>query len=196
MLYSISSGNGPSECELAVYKFTQYLVDNYNTKIIESSSGYNDETYRSVIISSNVSLSEFIGSILWRCKSIYRPHHKRKNWFIDFKYVGDINTIKFDKNLVKITTMRSSGKGGQNVNKVETGVRAVYIPTGDTVVCMDQRSQYVNKCRALELLENIVYTNNKSQEDSHFNELRVSHTNLTRGNTVAKFEGVDFRRIQ
>lgn len=195
MMYEISSGNGPSECELAVTKFAEYLAENYGAVIVNSSDGYNRGTYRSVTVSTESDLKEFVGSVLWVCKSPYRPGHKRKNWFIDFKIADVIDGVAFDAEKVVFSLLHSGGNGGQNVNKVETGVRALYPPTGDVTVCTDERSQYANKKKALSRLENMVKSRNTEEKNKSSNRMRVSHTNLERGNAVAKFEGEKFKRI-
>ena len=59
----------------------------------------------------------------------------------------------FDEKDVAIDYFHSDGAGGQNVNKVETGIRATHMPTGIVVTCRDERSQLMNKRRALEKLE-------------------------------------------
>ena len=195
MLYEISSGNSPAECELAVTKFAYYLVKAYGAEIINYSEGYNKGTYRSVTISSEKDLSEFIGSVLWICKSPYRPSHKRKNWFIDFKALNDIENIEYDSEKVIFSTFHSGGNGGQNVNKVETGVRAIYPPTGDSTVCTEERSQYANKKKALLKLEILVRNKKAAEKTEIANDMRISHVNLERGNATAKFEGERFKRI-
>lgn len=85
MRYEISSGNSPAECELAVTKLAEYLVKNYDVKIVNSSDGYNNGTHRSITVSAENDLSEFVGTVLWVCKSPYRPNHKRKNWLLILK---------------------------------------------------------------------------------------------------------------
>lgn len=59
---------------------------------------------------------------------------------------------QLSENDVKIELFHSGGAGGQNVNKVETAVRAIHLPTNTVVVCQDERSQLSNKRRALQTL--------------------------------------------
>ena len=195
--YRISSGNGPSECELAVTKFYNYLSKHYNIDTVSASEGYNKGTYRSVDICTAENLQEFVGSILWVCKSPYRPTHKRKNWFINFVCCDDTEQLYIPTEPdISIQRIHSGGKGGQNVNKVETGIRAVCIPTGDTVTCTDERSQLANRKKAVMKLKKLIEDKKKMSSETASNNTRIESIQIERGNEVAAFEGLEFRRIK
>ena len=65
MIYQISSGPGPVECELGVARFLEYIKKKYDISILDYSKGYNTDTYRSVRFSTADDLSEYIDSVQW-----------------------------------------------------------------------------------------------------------------------------------
>ena len=195
MLLQLSSGQGPCECELAVGKFLRWLQNNFDIEVIQSVRGKYPDTYKSALLSCGEELRTLDGSVKWICQSPYRPNHKRKNWFIDVSVVGEAEQLELEDKLIRFETFRSSGKGGQHVNKVETGVRAVYIPTGLSVVSTAARSQHMNKRIALDKLCEIIANENseKQLQQEHYNFLERKR--LERGNAKLVFQGMDFVEI-
>ncbi len=196
MLYQISSGQGPAECELAVSKFLSYLQRTYQVEVTDCSAGYHAGTYRSVRLRSDVDLSSYVGSIQWVFRSPYRPAHKRKNWFVDFSVCAESEGLdNFEPDKIIFTALHCGGHGGQNVNKVATGVRAVYPPSGLVVVCTEERSQHANRQKAVVRLRELTAQAARQQQAAAKNQNWRCHTDLQRGNAQRVFsEATTFSR--
>ena len=144
----ITSGRGPAECCRVVALVLERILKQaaakgVKTEVVERETGPLNRTLLSAVISLqggdyHALIEDWEGTVQWIAKSPYRIYHKRKNWFVG------VQTFTL--------SLRASGPGGQHVNKTESAVRAVHIPTGMSVVASDQRSQWQNKKLATERL--------------------------------------------
>ena len=85
---------------------------------------------------------------------------------------GAVETVLLKDSDLEISTMRSGGAGGQNVNKVETGVRVVHVPSGLSVKCTEERSQGANKRKALANLKSKLLVVAREQQAAEIREIR------------------------
>ena len=212
----ISAGTGPKECGWVAAQVCKQMHEdaeamNLTYEIIESTAFEKclrkqdlievDAIRSALVLIEGKQADNFVnawhGTILWRGISMYRPTHKRSNWFVGVKSTkgNPANKPRFEqlKKEVKVDTVRSSGPGGQHVNKTNSAVRLTHLPTGTTVRVDSDRSQHRNRTIAIERLE-LMLQDKDAQEMQTINRERwTTHLELERGKPKKTFHGMDFK---
>lgn len=192
----ITAGRGPVECARVVTLIAREMLKELPTLSLTDYEAHNSasDCYMSMTLTGDKIPESFIreweGSVQWTStKNPYRPNHKRKNWFVGVHFFDETELPTISESDIRYETCRSGGKGGQNVNKVETAVRAIHIPTGISVKAADERSQQQNKKLAYERLLLQIHRQNQQILMDAQTENWNRHTSLERGNPIKKFSG-------
>lgn len=194
-----TAGRGPEECNQACEKVSKLFIkecekNNFDIHLVDYEEG-DAYGFKSVMIASSNDISflksKWEGTIKYICtKNNIRPNHKRKNWFVGCKfYEYKDDEVQLNMKDVRIDTMRASGAGGQHVNRTESCVRLVHIPTGITIVCQAERSQILNKEIGLRILKAKIVEYNKNNELNDQREKWLDQIQLERGNEILTFKG-------
>lgn len=202
-IIQISSGKGPLECQWVVAKVLKIFLEevkiqNIEYEMIHRENGDENLTLKSVTLQlkgKNIEtfLATWSGSILWIGKSTFRKLHKRSNWFIGIFELEGLEKIQFNEKDIQYQTTRSQGNGGQNVNKVNTAVRATHKPSGISVFAQDSRSQLENKKLAVSRLKEKINALELQKLENQMQETWNNHLLVERGNPIRTFSGSDFK---
>lgn len=198
----ITAGRGPEECQRAVWLALHALEKvlqqaQFGVNLLDATPGGRSNTLHSALIAvegnnAEPILSSWRGTLQWTCPSPFRPHCGRKNWFFSIETFESPQHLVLNEGDFKIETLRSSGPGGQHVNKTESAVRMTHLPTGLTVMAQEERSQMQNRRLATARLMALLDTRNSDLQREHQQNRWQSHNSLERGNAVRVFKGPGF----
>jgi peptide chain release factor 2 len=101
--------------------------------------------------------------------------------------ISDDIEIEIRPEDLKVDTYRSSGAGGQHVNKTESAIRITHIPTGIVVACQTERSQIQNRERAMTMLRSKLYERKIEEQQKELAEIRGEQTDIAWGNQIRSY---------
>ncbi len=122
--------------------------------------------------------------------SPFNAQGKRQTSFVSLDVMPDIEEdldVEINQDDLRIDTYRSSGAGGQHINKTSSAIRITHIPTGIVVQCQNERSQFQNKDKAMQMLKAKLYMLKKEANAEKLSDIRGEVTEIGWGNQIRSY---------
>ena len=122
--------------------------------------------------------------------SPFNAQGKRQTSFVSLDVMPDIEEdldVEIDEKDLRIDTYRSSGAGGQHINKTSSAIRITHIPTGTVVTCQNERSQFQNKDKAMQMLKAKLYLLKQEANVEKLSDIRGEIKEIGFGNQIRSY---------
>lgn len=122
--------------------------------------------------------------------SPFNAQGKRQTSFVSLDVMPDIEEdldVEIDEKDLHIDTYRSSGAGGQHINKTSSAIRITHIPTGTVVQCQNERSQFQNKDKAMQMLKAKLYLLKQEANVEKLSDIRGEVKDIAWGNQIRSY---------
>ena len=122
--------------------------------------------------------------------SPFNAQGKRQTSFVSLDVMPDIEgdlDVDIDEKDLRIDTYRSSGAGGQHINKTSSAIRITHYPTGIVVQCQNERSQHMNKDKAMQMLKAKLYLLKQQEAEEKLSGIRGEVTDIGWGNQIRSY---------
>lgn len=198
-ILTLHAGAGGTEacdwCQMLMRMYTRWADANgYGTEIIDYLDG-DEAGVKSVTI--EISGENAYGHL----KSEHGVHRlvrispfnaagKRQTSFVSCDVMPDIDEnidIEINDDDLRIDTYRSSGAGGQHINKTSSAIRITHLPTGIVVQCQNERSQHQNKDKAMQMLKAKLYLMKQQENAEKNSDIRGDVKDINFGNQIRSY---------
>ncbi len=122
--------------------------------------------------------------------SPFNAQGKRQTSFVSLDVMPEIEEdldVEIDEKDLRIDTYRSSGAGGQHINKTSSAIRITHIPTGTVVQCQNERSQFQNKDKAMQMLKAKLYMLKQEANVEKLSDIRGEVKDIGWGNQIRSY---------